>query len=244
MRILVWRQALPEGFQEASQGGLEKGTRHADSRELSRGSRQHNTGTLQSVSRAVQGNNESSASREMDMRKGLPSVGPTTFCRLIQNGNLPSTLSDLPPWKPQIWKKYTPKPHESALRFCIIFDASSLLLTPSLPVCLLSKQQFQLSVQLSIYSRTNAPLTMKACTLPLVFFSAVIFPNQGPSFSSFFILETTSLRRHFPLSGSVSNTSLLAGDYMGVHNLLPCSPNIWVLAEKPKATRTLSYLCL
>lgn len=136
----------------------------------------------------------------MDTRKGLPKMGPTTFRRLIQNGSLPSTLSDLPPWKPQIWKKYTSKRHESGLHFCIIFDASSLSLTPSLPVCLISKQEFHLSVQLSIYSRTGPPLNMKAYTLPLVFFNGVILSNQGPSFSSFFILETTSLRRHFPLS--------------------------------------------
>lgn len=113
---------------------------------------------------------------------------------------LPPPPNDLPPWKPQIWKKHTVKPHESAWHFCIIFDASSLSLTPSSSVCLISKQEFYLSVQLSIYSRTDAPLNMKACTLPFVFFSCVIFPNQGPSFSSFFILETTSLRRHFPLS--------------------------------------------
>lgn len=132
-------------------------------------------------------------------RGGSPRVRPTRFCQLLQKSSLPSTLSDLPPWKPQIWKKYTFQPHESALYFHIIFDTSSLSLIPLLSVCLISKQ-FHLSVQLSIYSGIDTPLNMKACTLLLVFFSGFILPNLGPSFSSFFILETTSLRRHLALS--------------------------------------------
>lgn len=73
----------------------------------------------------------------MDVKKGRLRVVPTTFCGLIQNGSLPPTLSDLPPWKLQIWKKYTLEQYESALHFRIIFnDPLSLSLIPSLPVCL------------------------------------------------------------------------------------------------------------
>lgn len=174
----------------------------------------------------------------MDMRKCLPRVMPTTFSWLIHNGNLPSTLSDLPPWKPQIWKKHAFKPYESGLHYCIIFDASSLSLTPSLPVCFVRKQEFHVFVQLSIYSRTDARLNKKSCTLSLSSLVVSYSQTKGPLFllSLFWKLHHWEDTFH-----PVSSTSFLAGDYMGVHILFLCSPNIWVLAEKPKANRTLIW---
>lgn len=63
-----------------------------------------------------------------------------------------------------------------------------------------------------------------------------ILPNQGPHLSSFFILEGTSLRRHSPLSKQYFFPGRV--DYMGAYILFPCSPNSWVLSEKPKANGT------
>lgn len=58
--IVVWTQALLKGGLPPQEDRNEKGTRLADSWELSRHSKHHNTETLQSVIRAAHRNKEGS----------------------------------------------------------------------------------------------------------------------------------------------------------------------------------------